>query len=1096
MLSVELNDRERPASPGPSPLLERKAAAAVEPPDASKPKQWRIKIEQWLQENEKEQEKERKLRDKIALERLRRQEIEQKENDTSPQIEDKNDDWKRVKSLATLHEVKTDSEIYANKAKTIKQSEHSTKSPELPENVPLKDKSKWRKSNLNVANSTESIDDERRRSRSRRNASDPETDTISFYIRGNNSQSAESIMQRDRIENPFSNNPLELQSSEVNAPHLSNSMYATPTGQTDILANETPQQNEERIHKMDSKLNNSTPNVFENQPEVLIGRSRFYKSMKDPSYDNIEQKSHKHTNSVADTDSANDINKNEIKPNDEETKHMSSDKDEEGNFDRFSYMRKTTRRAKSKNKAHDNESQKTDDLNSDVTTNNDIQRTVKPSEHDTDINTKCMEEALREINQSSREIQNLANDKVKSSGNLFTKYIGDNKNGEEEQKKKDKSTSLKARLSKRLLSLTENLKVVAKPLEATDLSGLNLTKSATEDKKHNLISESTCPKIEKMLSERRASLNDEKPNPIMEHREKILSRPLQEMVQVPVRNKLPQSPTESSPIMIVKPQFIKESYVSDINNVKIAHATPVTHEIKELESYPPPKCKDECEKDEGFEETQSQLSEAASQGAGSNYDTDLADSPRSVRQVKNQIPSKANQPPETIVSNIASRIPDSDDSNQVNNKTNLVTEKTEKPLLPTQSFKPNGNEFNRSLRMKKSDDRTTEKLPGKMTALPTSSSRSTAVPDKKIPRQSVPLSRSSFENKNISRPQTSVNARSSLRNSQESVSSSGSRITRKSGLKEQENSQKTTSASGSRQIRRLNSKEKSNSQESVSNTGSKKLKKPSLKELGNLSETSPKIGRRVAAYTKAIKSMTNNLRGSKKFENYDVTQSMPPTPSEEKKTFTSGLNSVENGKKARSSSSVFTPRSQSRRSSERSINSPLGLSSRRGSEKSISSKKSSERSLSLSRKSSEASVVTVKSANRSPMSSIRRPKHALSSQNRLNSSVKAKTQLTRPDNSVQAKHLRVPTSIKPVTRSNSATKPTTSAVPAKTTVRRTSSDKSSCAFMRATSASSAKVTPTKTVPEQKLKTHYNQKISKPIQVTKVEPSPNGMKQRY
>lgn len=1111
MLSVELNDRERPASPGPSPLLERKAAAALEPPEANKPKQWRLKIEEWLQENEKEQERERKLRDKIALERLRRQEIEQRESETVPHVDDRNEDWKKAKNLHTLHEVKTDSEIYANKTKNIKQNDHLLKSPELVEGMPLKDKSKWRKSNLNVANSSESINDERRRSRSKRNVSDPEMDTISFYIRGNNSQSAESIMQSDKQE--VMHNPSIGHAMAVYAEPSNNNTHAIISNHFGMISdnsNDIEKENKEKVHKTLSNLNISSPNVCENHPEVLIGRSRFYKSMKEPIYDNPEQT----CNVKNDTEMKNSdcgLSKTEANSNEGEITNTSSDKDDEGNFDRFSYMRKTTRRARSRNKTAENENQKTDEriepeakigskaLPSDNRYGSSKTQRIEDSiENGTDYNTKFMEDALKEINQSSKEIQNLGDDKVKNSGHIFTKNTGDNKNGEgDELKKKDKSTSLKARLSKRLLSLTENLKVVAKPTEPTD-SGCIQAKSSTEDKKSILINESPCPKIEKMINERRASLNEEKVNPIMEHREKILSRPRQDISEAPVRNKLPQTPSECSPIILTKPLFLKENFIVDPNNVKIAHAIPITHEVKELEPYRVPKGKEECEKDEGFEETQSQLSEAASQGAGSNYDTDLADSPRSVRQMKDK---------NGAIASISSKAGEVQISTKDENKDKLIDEKNQMNVRPETSEKKlqqnnqiESDTFNHSLNTRTSGISISGKLSErfKPTTTLTNSFRqqiSKVIPDKK--KQIASESKSTVENKpSTLRSQPPVNTRSSFRNSKESVPSSESKIARRPSLKEREQAKENLSSAGSRFVRKPNSKKKCSSQESVSSAGNKMVKTPNLKGLENLAETSPKIGRRVAAYTKAIKSMTNSLRGSKNFENYDVTQSMPPTPSEEKKTFASGLNLVQNGKKARSSSSVCqSPHSQTRRSSERSVNTNTGLSSRRGSEKSVSSKRSSDRSLNLSRKSSEGSVVTVKSAKRSPMPPVRRPKTATSNSNQ-NAPTKTKTQTIHIKNSAQIKQLRMPTSVKPVTRSNSATKSTNSSTRPSLTVRRTSSDRSSCAFMRATSASSAKTLPTKGAQEHKLKFQCSQRASKPMQVTKVEPSSNGIKQSY
>lgn len=1065
---MDLNDRERSSSPGPSPLLERKYIA-LESADVNRPKQWRLKIEEWLQENEKEQERERKLRDKIALERLKRQEMEQREPEVFPSVDDKSDDWKSGKNLATLHEVKTDSEIYTNKVKNDKQNDSLVKSPEMAESIPLKDKSKWRKSNLNVANSSESINDERRRSRSRKTVSDPDIDdTISFYIRSNDTQSCEKIMPYDKKEAMLPNygqpnkqieDMPNITSSSTTYPVLATSMDVNTNSLNDIL-----KQKEGSNAK--SELNIPKEEKTEIDPGVLIGRSRFYHSMREPSFHTTEQKFHRSAASDDELLDTKDYSKSrkdgKIKiADDEELKNTSSEKDEEGNFDRFSYMRKTTRRMKSRNKLQENETKKSDDvLNEEIKNgsknlpfernpkDSTFQKTENVKENNSD-DSNFMEAALKEINQSSKEIQNLCDDKGKIPGGIFTKYASDNvkvqENGDE-QKKKEKHSSLKARLSKRLLSLTENLKVVAKPSDPVDPSSMQ---PVTEDKKTSVISECPCPSIEKVLNERRASLKEEMPNPIMEHREKVLAQPIQDIVQNLVKHKLPQTPSDYNPIVISKPQFFKEGYTADTNNVKIIHATPIIHDVKELEAYPVTKGKEECEKDEGFEETQSQLSEAASQGAGSNYDTDLADSPRSVRQAKDSNAVKVTTLPQNAETKLSQKIKDKDKKSIDEIPVVIPSEKVEKLTLP-KNYVSSSSNMNRNQSMKRGvQGRTQERIRSSLS----NSERlqnSEVGADKKNPQQTLSTLKNSSENKNCTRPVT-TNLHSNLRSSQDSVSSAGSRT----------------------------------------------IKKQILRGLGNMNETSPKIGRRVAAYTKAIKSMTSNLRASKKFENYDVTQSMPPTPSEEKKTFVSGLNLSERGKKARSSSSVYSPRLQSRRSSEKSINFNIGVSSRRESEKSLSSKRSSDRSLDLSRKSSEASVVTVKSASRkAPVPTSRHSKPVTPVSHRLATTNRTKAKPINTKTSVQIKQFRVPS--KAVTRSNSDKKQVSPTVRPNTVVRRTSSNRSSCSFMKATSASSAKTTPTKLPQEQnKLKIQGSERTtSKPITVAKFESSVNKIKQRY
>ncbi|GFT29620.1 FH2 domain-containing protein 1 [Trichonephila clavipes] len=1061
LAAVELIDRERPASPGPSPLLERKAIALD--PDANKPKQWRIKIEEWLQENEKQQEREKKLREKIALERWKRQEMEQRDAETSSSTLDRSDEWKYPsKNLETLHEAKTDSELYANK-KLDTGKTNTKKSTEISEGMPLKDKSKWRKSNLNVANSSESIDDERRRNRSRKPKSDAEEeDTISFYIR---SPDGSEVMSPKINEREVPKNEMPLQKPIFESKAISVPLTIHPSFS---ISDNIPLKNQnqsEKIKEIEDSKQYSTPQNEENpkesvsnekNSEILIGRSRFYQSMKEPSFNNINRALNKSLDDQAlnTTMSEKPLNKHFVDDTSifqfptstaggEESKPSSPEKDEEGNFDRFSFMRKTTRRTKPRPKISESDpkvSENTENQNSnkEVPESKDIIECLQQP-NKTDIALKTDKDNFQEIIAINKDPQSLGDEKNRNRG-IFTKNIDNCKipDNNEDTKRKDKSsTSLKARLSKRLLSLTENLKVGTKSLDVSETNSSNpptpSVKSAIEERRIYL-QDPPCPRIEKVLNERRASLKEEKSNPIMEHREKVLSRPRPDMIQIPQKSKPPPIQDQYNSLIIPEPKMLKESYIADTSNVKVVHAAPVSHDFKAYcEAYPTQnKGKDESEKDEGFEETQSQLSEVASQEAGSNYDTDLADSPRSIRQTKSTKPDKLpisqdNSSPDTSLEsekNIENQSKLNKDKYSTNSvkasnlgKRNSFARST-LPSIRSLPIRQNsqGNQANSSLR-----------VPQKSTPIRSNSIRSRNIPsDKPTPRQNIPMTKSSTLNKY---PITRDPKYSSIRkNSQESAYSAGGRS-------------KSTSLRGSRTAK---------------------------------ADSSPKIGRRVAGYTKAINSMTNNLRGGKPFENYDVTQSMPPTPSDEHKTFMSSLKASENAKKTRSSSSVHNPRSQSRRSSERSLNGSFGMSSRKGSEKSLS-RRSSDRSLNLSRKSSETSVVTVKSVNRrTPV----RPRLTPNSQ--TNGTAHTKSTLTnsravvtkprsyRPKSPNQTKQLSVPTTVnKPITRSNSSTKQSSSTNRSNLAVRRTSSDRS-CSFMKATSASTAKSNPTKSVQDQNI----------------------------
>ncbi|GIX67123.1 FH2 domain-containing protein 1 [Caerostris extrusa] len=987
--AVELIDRERPASPGPSPLLERRSVALD--PDTNKPKQWRIKIEEWLQENEKEQAREKKLREKIALERWKRQEMEQREADNSSSPLDKSNERKSPsKNLETLIEAKTDSEIYANKKKDSGKTQSTKKSTEVAEGTPLKDKSKWRKSTLNVANSSESIDDERRRNRSRKPKSDAEEeDTISFYIRSpeitevtspklneyeTTNKEKETFANKPILENPVVPVSFEVQRNVSNSdsgPSRNENIQESFKETNEIKQIQTPQ-----------KLDSSSDGVPNEDLEVTIGRSRFYQSMKEPSLNKTNRESNKN-NTLDDqvlnsTMTQKSLNKYSVDDTEKliigkDPKVNSLEKDEEGNFDRFSFMRKTTRRTKPRHKVSDSDTKNMENQ----TVNNDAMESKDATEYlqqfKPEVVIKTDKENVIEAIPVKKETLNLAEEKNKNRG-LFTKNVADNnkiQENNEDTKKKDKfSTSLKARLSKRLLSLTENLKVGTKISDTSETNTSNPStpnvKSAIEDKRIYL-QESPCPRIEKVLNERRASLKEE--NPIL--------------LWNTVRNK----------------------------------------------------GKDEPEKDEGFEETQSQLSEVASQEAGSNYDTDLADSPRSIRQTKSPKPDKLpinqeNDSPDTSLEIVKSN-------------ENESAVKEEKKSI--------NSVMNHTIGKRNSFARSTLPIARSLPVRQNSQSKQ-AISALKVPQKFVPMRSNSIRSRNV----PNYNEKAVSKQNNQSMKSTI--VNKHPIVKDQKHSSS-----------------RRNSQESVYSVGSRS-KSPAIRGSRlNKIDSSPKIGRRVAGYTKAINSMTNNLRGGKPFENYDVTQSMPPTPSDEHKTFMSSLKASENSKKTRSSSSVHNPRSQSRRSSERSLNGSFGLASRKGSEKSLS-RKSSDRSLNLSRKSSETSVITVKSANkRIPM----RPKLASSPQANgvghtksasTNRAIVAKNRPVPPKSASQTKHLSVPTSIsKPIARSNSSTKQTSSTVRPNVTVRRTSSDKS-CGFMKATSASSAKSAPTKSSPDQSHRT--------------------------
>ncbi|XP_054709449.1 formin-J-like [Uloborus diversus] len=982
ILSAELNERERPASPGNSPLFERKAIG-LESSHAIKPKQWRVKIEEWLQENEKEQEREKRLREKIAMEKSKRQEQEVRGRITSTW--NKTDDCQSpIENFRTPHENKTDSELYSyNKSALV-----TEKSPEVTEGR-LKDKSKWRKSNLNVANSSESVDDERRRSRSRKNLSEPETtDTISFYIRGPD------VTQNEQPDSRDLKDSITLHESGINqrkgdelfqASLLTKDPIEQPTINTITKINEKPERlngNESQKEKVTALNDNKTNFRSKIREEIEIekcpqqtnddvllhkGQIIIPSNLNDSVPLKSESKQFTNTNA--------DRNKTET-----EERNSSSDKEDESNFDRFSAVRKTTRRTKPRHKASDMEKKKADENQDGIVK---MAKTIRQDNSSQSMTTENVAEAKTTFISEKMENENETgkNESAKSKNakeNDIIKLLNDPKENAKvsealtDTKKREKnSTSLKARLSKKLLHLSENLKAVNKSSN-TDINKVNNKSNLTEEEtgKSNIVCESPCPRIENVLSMRRKSLRAEKSNPVTEDKSRLLGYQRQDS-----KGNQTSLTAECNPVMIT-PKFLKENFVANPNQIKIVHAAPVSYNVKNFESYPLPiKSRTESEKDEGFEETQSQQSEAASQEAGSSYDTDIAESPKSFRQKKESNNEKADD----------QNLQNPTDSTKVHSKSskNNCSDKTFKDTKKMTLLRPNSlNEKYTAPHPNKTHD--------------DSSSF-------KTPKSNV--SRSNSTRLSMQRNATPV------------LQSKNSPITKT--IKDP-TSQNTTSRSSFRNAPRSN-------EINIPRSNSNDLR---------VKESNPKDNRSPRTYNnKLLKPETKNrnLR-TLKLENYDVTQSMPPTPSDENKSFMSNGSLQKNPVKAKSSSSVYNPKHQRRRSSDRSLNQSLGSNTRRGSEKSLSCQ-SSEKSLNLSRKSSETSVVTVKSVN---------PRTSVPLVRRRRSNAAATTALSKPKS-----RLRIN---KPISSSLPAAKSVSTVKP---TVQRTLSDKS-CSFMKATSASSAK----------------------------------------
>lgn len=1167
LLASEMNERERPASPI-SPVIDRKIP--LPDAEANKPKQWRKKIEDWLQENEQEQQRERRLREKIALERWRRQEQEQRELNASllprePNITvNKYDDWRSpTKNLETLHEAKTDSELYSDKFKDRSSLTNVGKTADTVEGPQLKDKSRWRKSTLNIANSSESIDQERRRSRSRKSVgeSEPSTinnssnsltsdstpETITLYIRKHPSEekepsneicSSKPIMKPSNVVSNNTDDKKPAKNENDVRQTLQNGMQSSvDSGVGDSLvgisgsallqentgnfetkdSSKTAYNHENRSESGNASCSNKNSSIKSVVPScqhdtatpVFVGKSKFYHSMREPSFQKVEEELKKSALSDDEClDSSRSPKKpsskftNEAQNNSEDLKKWECGEKTEnvvsggtvpedldgGNFDRFSFMRKTTRRTRPRQKLPfvEGDCQVESDNNkafsnqpSDAVGASNVSEAVSDKKLDCEL--EVHEGAPKDASLANKETQNEENNRK-----LYSKYkpeVTKSVDPGEEAKRKDKSsTSLKARLSRRLLSLTENLKASNKTPDSlgkcvTDDQTRIISPEAIESvsqtnhfqQKPLIVNQHESILHQVPTYERRPSVPEEVPNPILEQREKILYGPRTEI-------RLPQSVPRNTDVKDHKlPPVLTNLVTKSLNGDITMHNLPKSESrgmsvpIPEINTSQPHsgdhKMKEEQEKDEGFEETQSQLSEALSQGAASSYDTDLVDSPRSQRQTKdeaqlnttvirNDLPAKDS--PEQVSKSLNRKLntsPSSVDNRSVPKKPSGISSPSAKRSNITR--KPNDSPLSSPTTTGRT--RMTSKVPlkenvSKVSDVPKhslspknigsprmqrTSMRGSARSLKEIPVD-VPKQRGSFRNskENLLLPKR----RGSLKNSRESLPDAPRR---RGSLKNSKDS--LVDENGKRKLRSSTSLQNSK---------------------GSICDSNSNVVKKMAAYTKAIKNMTNNLKGTRPgLKNYEVTQSMPPTPSDENRSFITSLSPMGNlskSKRTRSTSSVNSSsplgsRSQSRRSSEKSLcASPVSSRpmSRRSSEKSLS-RRSSEKSLTLSRKSSETSVATVKNAGRRnvPKSStipVRLQAIPSKTVSKLPTPTKNLSPIRKPQNK----------SSRPVSRANSYEKAATSTKNPHPVARQTSLDKS-CGFMKATSASSAKVSPNK-----------------------------------
>ncbi|XP_075228293.1 uncharacterized protein LOC142328432 isoform X2 [Lycorma delicatula] len=157
LLSAEFGERERPSSPSPapSPSSENKPLLFTSSEEETKPRAWKQKIEAWLQGNEKEERQTEELRRKARRVQSNRRSLE-----ADSESEGRG-------TLDTLPEGSQYKRVYPDWKPTIEKTDVVGAMEAIaaqPQNG-VKDKAPWRKSNLNVSNSTEETEMDMRRLR-------------------------------------------------------------------------------------------------------------------------------------------------------------------------------------------------------------------------------------------------------------------------------------------------------------------------------------------------------------------------------------------------------------------------------------------------------------------------------------------------------------------------------------------------------------------------------------------------------------------------------------------------------------------------------------------------------------------------------------------------------------------------------------------------------------------------------------------------------------------------------------------------------------------------------------------------------------------
>ncbi|RZF46426.1 hypothetical protein LSTR_LSTR012501 [Laodelphax striatellus] len=167
LLNAEFGERERPSSPSPAPSPSSENKQLIlnsSGEEESKPRAWKQKIEAWLKENEKEEKQSEELRRKARRLQSNRRSLEADSESEGRGTLDTLPEGK----LAEAGHCSQYKRVYPDWKPTIEKTDVVGTMEAIAEAQPqntVKDKAPWRKSNLNVQNSTEETEMDLRRLR-------------------------------------------------------------------------------------------------------------------------------------------------------------------------------------------------------------------------------------------------------------------------------------------------------------------------------------------------------------------------------------------------------------------------------------------------------------------------------------------------------------------------------------------------------------------------------------------------------------------------------------------------------------------------------------------------------------------------------------------------------------------------------------------------------------------------------------------------------------------------------------------------------------------------------------------------------------------